>query len=89
MIAALFARAMSWKRERHERRTRAVALELLRVIESEGEEWIFDTARSSWETMAIERGWLERVPGYVRRRSDAPAPYRLTEAGREVLRGAP
>ncbi len=77
---------LRWLKKRKERKTFAVAMALLQNIKDHGEEWLFPDQLSPWAEMAIDRGWIERTSGYVRSRSDGPAPYRLTEAGIAVLK---
>ncbi|MBA4338338.1 MAG: hypothetical protein C0421_05790 [Hyphomonas sp.] len=76
-----------WLKKRDLRRVEAGAIALLREIErQDGTNYIFDTFRSRCEEMVISRGWVKRVPDYVRRHSNGPWPYQLTDAGRSKLK---
>lgn len=71
---------LQWLKKRRERQIEATALALLRSVDREHGEWIFDTMRAPWETLAIERGWLEK-----RRRHANGAAYYVTDEGRAAL----
>jgi hypothetical protein len=76
-----------WFEKRRKARELKWALSFASFVSTQEREeiWIFpDDVPRRWQP-ALDRGWVDRVRGYVRQHNRDAAPYQLTDAGREAL----